>query len=971
MSRGSAGGNSPARTPRVSGSRSFDDIVVEPSEEGEPRDRAMTEPPGSMAGLERPGRTSSGASPAAMSDLFASSVVTPVLTPTGSAGGSSAFQHQPAAVDEISVTSKDASLQAESDDDDEIRAAKEMALLLQQNPNLTPDQIRQLVLGKNSSSDKKKSPSMFKKSNLGKIHGSINKYASKGLSTMVGLNRNTSGGGAGILSSGNRKDKPPSPSMFAIPSPAVSTSRKTATSPKSHKAISTSPKSFLQPLPQQESYTTPRAGTSIRSATPDPLLDTVSSQDDNETNTKDSRIRITGIIWKRRSGLGKYSVNAAWERRRVVLRGTKLYYYKTSVDNADESTGDGETTNVDTEQVPSPDLKATKTWLEQATAVVNSMSVSTAGGSANTKGGARGYLDLIKERASVGASLGHSGAPTPFALSIKVMAQTKWKLCFDTHGELMEWLAAMTDVVVQGSVDAYNSQILQIYDPTVDSTLSYQGQLSEPPLIASSGSKEGSGGHRLWETGHYRVMSADAIEEDLDELEEVASDIEEEDAADAHADVQPENKHAEALVKEVWAIPEPYMVHLTLLLNLAILTARSSATTVETFWFLLTLTNMGLFALLKKEKVGGSIAAKTETPNAVLDRKLSSRLASQHNLTASKDGLDEGPTNTKPAIVKTASMLGEFKPAAGTSTMRILNPTDLPVNKDGHVFAGWRRADPETMFIRSHGYGSTKKKVPSPGQLYECAHVDIFEAPSRCPDMASCVRLPKLDFGDGAQPKTWNAPDIFVVSIALPTDPPKLYGSSDDGGGYTITIYFTMEKETREILRRVTSDGYDASTETVDDVQKSKVNAVRLLEEWCRRAPTDDKFMSRFKVIPNAQNLKEIGLPGWIAKYNGKPFLIKRPGQTGFLYRHPEMSCMEFDISLHPFPYLAKQGICFMKDTYFKKVLVTFGFVIEGRSDDELPECIIGLMQLCYPDPIHAIQGADFFSGRSPRSFDT
>jgi hypothetical protein len=75
---------------------------------------------------------------------------------------------------------------------------------------------------------------------------------------------------------------------------------------------------------------------------------------------------------------------------------------------------------------------------------------------------------------------------------------------------------------------------------------------------------------------------------------------------------------------------------------------------------------------------------------------------------------------------------------------------------------------------------------------------------------------------------------------------------------------------------------------------------------------------------------------GWIAKYNGTPFLIKRPGQTGFLFSHPELSCMEFDVSLHVFPYLAKQAICFMKESFFRKTLVTFGFVIEGRTDDEV-----------------------------------
>jgi hypothetical protein len=124
------------------------------------------------------------------------------------------------------------------------------------------------------------------------------------------------------------------------------------------------------------------------------------------------------------------------------------------------------------------------------------------------------------------------------------------------------------------------------------------------------------------------------------------------------------------------------------------------------------------------------------------------------------------------------------------------------------------------------------------------------------------------------------------------------------------------------------------------------VNAVRLFDEWCRRAPSDDNWMARFKVVPQGNNLAEIGLPSWISNYNGKPFLIKRPGTTGFLYRHPDKSCMEFDVSLHPFPYLAKQGICYMKDGFFKRILATLAFCIEGRADDELPECLIGLYQL-------------------------
>lgn len=234
------------------------------------------------------------------------------------------------------------------------------------------------------------------------------------------------------------------------------------------------------------------------------------------------------------------------------------------------------------------------------------------------------------------------------------------------------------------------------------------------------------------------------------------------------------------------------------------------------------------------------------------------------------------------------------------------------------------------------------------------------------------MKLPKLSFDvDPNEQKTWKSPDHFVISLSLPTDPPKLGASTSDGGGYTITMYYTMRKTTRDILKRVTAEGYDPSAEEKPaDIQKSQVNAVRLFEEWCRRGADDKAFLTRFKMVPNVVNAEEIGLPSWIGKYNGKPLLIKRPGQTGFLLPHPELSCIEFDISLHVFPYLAKQGICYLKDTLFKSILATVGFVIEGREDDELPECLIGLAQIVNPDPANIMQASDFFAGTAIKSYE-
>jgi len=585
-------------------------------------------------------------------------------------------------------------------------------------------------------------------------------------------------------------------------------------------------------------------------------------------------------------------------------------------------------------------------------------------------------FNLIKENVSVSASLGHSGAPTPFCISVKILTQTRWKFCFETQAEMMQWLAVLTDVVVQASVDSYNAAIVQSNDPKRAGEKNHYGQLSEPPLRASEKKKRKTvGGHRLWATGHYKVKSEN-FPDYLDNISEGELQDYEEDMDDDENQYKPPSDNPMSLMLEpksgieVYCVPQDYLAPLSILVNMAILLSRASATSVDAFWYILAFTNMVMFLFVRKDRI------KMEVKKPVITAKMARRLSSVMGMKILPTAQEkpEKKSKKKMKLDKKDSSLTvtkDFKPLAGTSAMRIPSVDEPAVNDIGHVFAGWMPGKAADVQVRSHGYKSTRAKVPSPGELYECTNMDIFEGLKKYQDMASRVTLSKVSFPDDPATKTWNAPDRFIVSVSMPTDPPKLYAAPEDGGGYTICMYYTMTQETRDILKRITADGYDPKNEpTPDDVQKSKVNAVRLFEEWCRLAPTDNAWMARMKVVPMGQNFDEIGLPGWISKYNGKPFLIKRPGQTGFLYRHPEQSCMEFDISLYPFPYIAKQGICFIKDSYLKKVVVTFGFVIEGRSDDELPECLIGLTTLCYPDPDHMLKADDFFAGTYPRSYE-
>ncbi|GAX23617.1 hypothetical protein FisN_12Hh189 [Fistulifera solaris] len=864
-----------------------------------------------------------------------------------------------------------------SAEDEEIQLAKAMILAMQSNPNATPDEIHAMLAkqgmqrasftaSKESSNSQPLIPGRLMANLMANPFSSSISSAGNTLKEMnwdkalKGLDDILTEGVSKLEEVGNSlglpNAKPPS-----VPPPVKTNSPEETEKPKpagglkrsftnKHKALRTPP---ISPVDGDKPVLT-----QILSDAPS-LGSLKDSKSKFESPMKPPPIRLSGLAWKRRGGMGKFSSTAAWERRRIELQGNILLYY---LRDASEETTTGSdyispTKSLSADEDQSPEgIVVTKraTWLEQA-------AQNWIAGSDDPTA-PRGYIDLVKEKATVQATTGDSGCPSPFAISIKVRGETKWKLCFDHHRSQMEWLVAITDIVVQNSVDQYNALLLQAADPA------YQNETAvfRPPSVEKPPSKDNDKSHRLWMTEPYSVSSFnggknDAFDRDGAEKSssEGIDDSQRSRVAESEILVTPEINVAldSANSSDKWKIPEKHLFYVFGVINVSLIYARASSTSLEGFWYLVSLANLGIYLCLSKDN---------SKEVRLMHAKVSTIAAKGGNVMPFVGGLDrELPSKGVARAEKTKG----FVPQAGSTTVRIENPSDPPVNEKNEHFVGWKVDRGDSLLVRSHGYLSTKKKIPSPGELYDCIHMDAFESPHRYPDMGARVQLPEVKHDDGDIKKTWRAPDIFIVSIALPTDPPKLGSSSSDGGGYTITAYFRMKQETRDILKRVTAEGYDASSEKVDDPQKSQVNAVRLFEEWCRRAPTDGKFQSRFKIVPNAHNLKEIGMPGWIAKYNGTPFLIKRPGQTGFLFSHPELSCMEFDVSLHVFPYLAKQAICFMKESFFRKTLVTFGFVIEGRTDDELPECLIGLFQLCYPDPKYAIQAADFFSGKAQRSF--
>lgn len=310
----------------------------------------------------------------------------------------------------------------------------------------------------------------------------------------------------------------------------------------------------------------------------------------------------------------------------------------------------------------------------------------------------------------------------------------------------------------------------------------------------------------------------------------------------------------------------------------------------------------------------------------------------------------------------------DFVPIAGSTCLKIKHICDSRSSNSGHTLNAWREVSGTTLNVRAFGYLSHKVKRSSPGELYECAGVDVYTSNKRIPRIGKRINLSSwLSNTSGEKETRWHCPDIFIVTLAVPIEAPKLTKTETDGPGVNVVVYFKMKDATRKILEQI-AIGDSSNPDLPGSTEKDQINGVKLFNEWCRRAPTDPKFFGRFKLVPDILNLKEVGLPSYIAKYNSKPVLIKRSGITGFISSHSDENVMEFDISLHPFPYLAKQAFSYLNLNYFSKLVATLGFVIEGRCNDELPEVVIGATQLCNLDSKIAVSAKDLFSGRSVSS---
>jgi len=240
----------------------------------------------------------------------------------------------------------------------------------------------------------------------------------------------------------------------------------------------------------------------------------------------------------------------------------------------------------------------------------------------------------------------------------------------------------------------------------------------------------------------------------------------------------------------------------------------------------------------------------------------------------------------------------------------------------------WRKGDDHLFKVRvGPNYKKLGKKEPSGPSLYELYAVDLIQSTRRLTDFSQKLQYPQPNVDTHHA----DVPPIIVMNGSLPMESPSVMSPASDGKTLNVLFFF--------IIRQATCDALaDLSTAPP---------AVRLLKEFCSKAPTNPDMFARFKCIGMARNYDEAGMPSMFKSFNGKPCLVRNckttKGGSGTLIRGSNF--LEMNVNIRAWPYLAKQGLGFLFSNS-KKADLDVGFVIEGKDNDELPEVLLGSARL-------------------------
>lgn len=285
----------------------------------------------------------------------------------------------------------------------------------------------------------------------------------------------------------------------------------------------------------------------------------------------------------------------------------------------------------------------------------------------------------------------------------------------------------------------------------------------------------------------------------------------------------------------------------------------------------------------------------------------------------------------------------------------------------------WTTLDATTFNVRKGpNYAQNKQKAKSNPSLFDLQAVDFYATSHKVHNIAQYVQLPGSHNDDQKSPHQCDKSDCSVIPYLPPTfvvhwlipgygvENPVWGKKIDDGNGHSLVLYYTLSEASKQMLTSActhhdhTDDKHEYTCWCQPDESKLSP-ALQLLHRYVNDEDNHE-LRKRFKSICRLVNVDDVGLGGMAAKlvhqYNGTPFLIRT---TSTFYSGDHMSYFEIDVDTHRFSYPARLGLSGIRE-HIKQVISDFAFLIEGQTDNELPEQILSAVRLIKLDFQQAVQ---------------
>lgn len=233
-------------------------------------------------------------------------------------------------------------------------------------------------------------------------------------------------------------------------------------------------------------------------------------------------------------------------------------------------------------------------------------------------------------------------------------------------------------------------------------------------------------------------------------------------------------------------------------------------------------------------------------------------------------------------------------------------------------------------------------KAPSNDPFFEPIGADTYHSSSKIDHVMQHIKFPadRLRERQQMKPSEWPkfVPKLLVINLQIPivSGVFSMLSSSEDEY-YNFIMYYAPSLAFAQLVSKLQS-GQPIPPST-------DVNNARLAAKWLEECQTNQALKQRLKLLNLVMNPEEAGLPGFMSKFNGKPCMCTR---SASIHRAADNSYLEIDIDSGMWGVMPRRAAGVAIPGILKRCVLSLAFIIQGDTDDELPERPFTAIQLVY-----------------------